>query len=39
VAKLPHFAGAKAVALDDLASVAISNLTRKIASVALASAP
>lgn len=35
VAKLPRFAGAKAVALDDLASVPISNLTRKIARVAL----
>ncbi|MGA2420994.1 MAG: A/G-specific adenine glycosylase [Candidatus Acidiferrum sp.] len=36
VARLPRSDGAKAVALDDLASVPISNLTRKIARAALA---
>jgi A/G-specific adenine glycosylase len=36
VARLPRSGGAKAVALDDLASVPISNLTRKIARAALA---
>ena len=35
VARLPRPAGAKAVALDNLASVPISNLTRKIARAAL----
>ncbi len=38
LAKLPIFDGAKIVALDDLASVPISNLTRKVARVALAAA-
>ncbi len=38
VAKLPVFGGAKAVALKNLASVPISNLTRKIGLTALASA-
>jgi A/G-specific adenine glycosylase len=36
VAKLPVLAGAKAVALEDVGAVAISNLTRKISRVALA---
>jgi A/G-specific adenine glycosylase len=39
VAKLPLVDGTKAVALDDLASVPISNLTRKIGRTAIASAP
>jgi A/G-specific adenine glycosylase len=39
VAKLPLSGGAKAVALDNLASVPISNLTRKIGRAALSSAP
>jgi len=36
IAKLPSFPGAKKVALDNLSSVPISNLTRKIAQAAVA---
>jgi A/G-specific adenine glycosylase len=36
-ARLPHIPGAKTIRLEDFASVPVSNLTRKVARVALAS--